>query len=956
MPQLLADAVREANSVDADGNGICNADAPVERVRWLECFTGNERINDFCEATDPRGDFESNSSQGYKEYQDRLRAVALRKEGKEKGEIASLMGRPERFVQTWWKKEPKEVPRPAGVHDYLKPEFWRDIQLVRGFGKGLGIYEEILQNCSEWVQPMSDGADFKGAGYKLKYDKEGRMRPQGNQNAKDGLTPGKYTQLDKLSQKLLVTQNIDDRVLKRPGILWYPDGSSDAIEHRHEAWTALMSFGEPRILTIDKQPILLRDGDLIVFGTQRHGVPKMCTEGATFDEYGGRMSVVFFFMPTGQQAQGSEPWKAIMENDRPSRKASAMIHDAHLGATAQLQGLLSGPHAASIRHLQDLGFADKECAAALQATGFDLERAAEAAGSGLGGFDKADQITRLYARLGELQAAKAKPSATSGSSSDSTTCSSHEGLDDEELARKLQQEEQGCGGCGLHGDEAWEEMAILEQIQDLESQPDALSAEALKSQFAAYDEMIDAKDADDWDGRGDLMVREWRRLHLQIEQQEASTIYSYGCGQLREQLFFELLSLHSIRVLYDFRPAPDRSTASHFSERALEVACKARGIQYRHIALGRETAYGILKHLREDEGRNSLAELVWWARRKRTAFLGIEEDWRVDSRLAIGMVLRKAGHKVLHVRGDGGTEEHPEDVKVPDHLATEEERLRLLEKQRQAGELKRATKSAVSRSTESVAQRLAQPRKEVDVGEELRKARTQAELCRIQRRLADMSRKAEDSSDAKAGLGPKMLHVTKWVRAEAQKQREYLAAGKTKDGKEKGKAGDGSIPSYSWAGTGGTSGGNVDFGGRGVVGTTSTSSSSSAAPPPTLTGGESHAATGTSELMVECGCCNQAMPWSTLEEGDGLCPACAESVAIQAVAAAETPGLLEEESPDIADDTEPLAVWPETGGAAGYPAQLATSDPGDSGEAAVPVKSAWRSKWRGQRAAAAEAS
>lgn len=93
-------------------------------------------------------------------------------------------------------------------------------------------------------------------------------------------------------------------MVARPGLLWYPDGSSDAIVHRHEAgadsfsrgakaWTALMSFGSPRILTIaprftafpfilhaeDGHPVLLRDGDLIIFGTQRHGVPKMCSEG-----------------------------------------------------------------------------------------------------------------------------------------------------------------------------------------------------------------------------------------------------------------------------------------------------------------------------------------------------------------------------------------------------------------------------------------------------------------------------------------------------------------------------------------------------------------------------------------------------------------------------------------------------------------------------------------------------
>ena len=123
-------------------------------------------------------------------------------EGYEKADIAETIGRPVRFVQTWWRKEPKEVPKPAGaawhmllhpcaldgvhvqVHDYLKIEFWRDIEIIRGFGKGQGIYEDALVS-TDWVQPMADGREFRnGGGYRLKYDKEGRMRPQGNQNAR----------------------------------------------------------------------------------------------------------------------------------------------------------------------------------------------------------------------------------------------------------------------------------------------------------------------------------------------------------------------------------------------------------------------------------------------------------------------------------------------------------------------------------------------------------------------------------------------------------------------------------------------------------------------------------------------------------------------------------------------------------------------------------------------------
>lgn len=45
--------------------------------------------------------------------------------------------------------------------------------------------------------------------------------------------------------------------------------------HRHDCWTALFSFGHERILTIDNTPLLMQDGDLCIFGTQRHGVPVM---------------------------------------------------------------------------------------------------------------------------------------------------------------------------------------------------------------------------------------------------------------------------------------------------------------------------------------------------------------------------------------------------------------------------------------------------------------------------------------------------------------------------------------------------------------------------------------------------------------------------------------------------------------------------------------------------------
>ena len=61
-------------------------------------------------------------------------------------------------------------------------------------------------------------------------------------------------------------------------------------------------------------------------------------------------------------------------------------------------------------------------------------------------------------------------------------------------------------------------------------------------------------------------------------------------------------------VLYDFRASDHRgdvhAPCEHFSVRALKSSCRMRGIAYKHVALGRESAYGILKHVKMDEVRH----------------------------------------------------------------------------------------------------------------------------------------------------------------------------------------------------------------------------------------------------------------------------------------------------------------------------------------------------------------
>lgn len=217
-------------------------------------------------------------------------------------------------------KENKEIPRPWGVHEYLTKDmgrnsngvgatngatmvedsvqdtatWWRDVEVKRKFADDPVIYEEILQN-TEWKASNARTRDFATGAYHLKYDQRGNIRWEGHQNGK--YQPGLSPATDKILQKLFAEYGIADRT---SGIItnWYPDGQGNLGSHRHDCWTALFSFGHERILTIDNTPLLMQDGDLCIFGTQRHGVPIMpeITEG--------RITLVVFFYPNDMQKKG----------------------------------------------------------------------------------------------------------------------------------------------------------------------------------------------------------------------------------------------------------------------------------------------------------------------------------------------------------------------------------------------------------------------------------------------------------------------------------------------------------------------------------------------------------------------------------------------------------------------------------------------------------------------------
>eukprot|EP00928_Gymnodinium_smaydae_P044246 TRINITY_DN29523_c0_g6_i1.p1 TRINITY_DN29523_c0_g6~~TRINITY_DN29523_c0_g6_i1.p1 ORF type:complete len:1031 (+),score=188.76 TRINITY_DN29523_c0_g6_i1:74-3094(+) len=849
MPwEAAAGTLDASSSSSSSGAGQGRSDMDRGKVlrtyKWSQ-FYGKEEITEFDEAHfATEGKFQAASSQGHKEYQDRIRAIHLRKEGMQKAEIAKALGRSEQFVQKWWQKENKEIPRPWGVHAYLTKDmgkkstgvgatngatetddaaldlatWWRDVEVRRKYADSASIYEDILHN-TEWKPNQARTRDFASGAFHLKYDKQGNIKWSGLQTGKykQGTSPA----MDKVLQKLFHEYGIADRT---SGIItnWYSDGQGYLGSHRHDCWTALFSFGHERILTIDNTPMLMQDGDLVIFGTQRHGVPVM----PEIKE--GRITFVIFFYPTHMQKKGM--WQTITDPEtmEASSALKKMLNENNLGSAAEDRAIEVTDE---MRALQELGFSRADAEVALKASRFDVDAAAAMllsagqvhaesisdiavgvpSGSSLlddaatskipqpiGRFRKGAKsppqpiVENVFSSAGASSSSSSStcptvaPGTSSASSTDadwqSASCSSPD-CSDEALAWKLQLEEDGAAqssgtaATGFQGLDS-EDAALALQLEEEDRQATA-DPTLLAAQFKMYEDMLTMEDAEKWNGHGDLMHSTFARDTLRLETMDPCTLYSVGCGDMLEKDFWEMLQCNSIRVLYDVRPTDYRgesySRHQRFSVSALRAQCRTRGIFYKFMPLGREAAYGTLKHIQSDEGKHTLVELAWQGKRKRTAFLGSDEAWRDDHRQVAAEELVKAGHTVEHVRSDGSTERHVSGIQYPDFILRQEERLKLVEKKRQAGEIERVQKSSVDRSSEVVAAKLARPAEVTDAMEEMAGAANQKELVVAQRKLARYQRIAEE----KGALASKVLtNVPKWVQDDAQKQAEWVKAKK----------------------------------------------------------------------------------------------------------------------------------------------------------------------------------
>jgi len=270
------------------------------------------------------------------EYRHRLRAIWMKQQGIGKADVSKQLKRPEGWVADCWNMKADNVKRPKEVAKYIGEyetrmlregvEPFRPPMLRRKYvTDSVGMYEECAAGLP-WRQAVLRKRNYETgevAITKIESNRQDCTFP----TLRTGIT-----RLDAILQMIKVDFQIAD-----PGAYlicnWYADGQTNIAPHQHDFCSATLCFGASRVFTLDWQPLLLGDGDLLVFGTQRHSVPKMqCVES-------GRLSVSIFWYPERHKADASfqitlDP--AVAERARANGTLNEVLARA---AAKQLKGM-----------------------------------------------------------------------------------------------------------------------------------------------------------------------------------------------------------------------------------------------------------------------------------------------------------------------------------------------------------------------------------------------------------------------------------------------------------------------------------------------------------------------------------------------------------------------------------------------------------------------------------------
>lgn len=287
------------------------------------------------------------------EYQDITRCIFFRHRGASAAEAAAAIQRPLAWVEQRWALEASSVPVPRAMPPYVRRhalsclekgvEPFRPADLRRGFFE---VSPEALRSLASlpWGAAPVLKRDYASGAVR-----DSGIRVERQRCSPKGLRTG-VPCVDEALRRIQAEFNVDD-----PGAYLlcnrYPDGRASIAPHQHDFCSATLVIGAPRAFVLDDRSLELRGGDVLVFGSQRHSVPRVSHAA------GERVSVSLFWYPEWlPDWYGSERIAAwAIENEEADRWAAQRAVD--------------------VQSLQSMGFSEAAALAALDEEADNLDAA-----------------------------------------------------------------------------------------------------------------------------------------------------------------------------------------------------------------------------------------------------------------------------------------------------------------------------------------------------------------------------------------------------------------------------------------------------------------------------------------------------------------------------------------------------------------------------------------------------
>lgn len=236
------------------------------------------------------------------EYHLQLRAKWLMRQGWNRDDAARELCRHIHWLENVWRQPAEQLQRPHSVAKYIAAYEQRMLQAGVEPFKSPSLRRRYVGNCAGIYEQCSAAFPWEQAVLRKRNYTTGEVTITDIASSRQDCTfPSLVTGVARVDAAVKAVHR--DLNIRDPGAYlvcnWYPDGDTSIAAHEHDFWSAIISFGASRVFLLDNEPVLLGEGDLLVFGTQKHSVPRMP------DVQEGRVSVAIFWYPERAQADGS---------------------------------------------------------------------------------------------------------------------------------------------------------------------------------------------------------------------------------------------------------------------------------------------------------------------------------------------------------------------------------------------------------------------------------------------------------------------------------------------------------------------------------------------------------------------------------------------------------------------------------------------------------------------------